>query len=66
MNFAATVLDFLRAREGWHAKADILAATGITDNQWSAVVTHLIADGRVDHKGEKRGARYRFNVRGNK
>lgn len=57
---AAVILNFLNARDGWHAKADILAATGITDGQWNAAIADLIASGQVKRQGEKRGARYCF------
>jgi hypothetical protein len=57
---ATAILDFLRAHPGWHAKADILAATGITDGQWNAAITALLADGQVERQGERRGARYRL------
>ncbi len=55
----AAVLGFLSAHDGWHAKADVLAATGITDGQWNAAIADLISGGRVDRQGERRGARYR-------
>jgi hypothetical protein len=55
---AAAILDFLSARDGWHAKADILAATGISDGQWNAAIADLIADGKAERQGERRGARY--------
>lgn len=57
---ASAILDFLSAREGWHAKAGILAATGITDGQWNSAIADLIASGQVKRQGEKRGARYSF------
>lgn len=53
------IVEHLKARPGWHAKADILAATGITDGQWNAAIADLIARGRVERQGERRGARYR-------
>lgn len=56
---ASAILDFLSARDGWHAKADILAATGITDGQWNAAIADLIAGGKAERQGERRGARYR-------
>lgn len=56
---ATTLLGFLNAHGEWHAKADILAATGLTDSQWNAAIADLIADGRVERQGERRGARYR-------
>ena len=56
---ATAILGFLSAHDGWHAKTDVLAATGITDGQWNAGIADLIADGRVERQGERRGARYR-------
>lgn len=52
------ILIFLGAHGGWHAKADVLAATGITDGQWNAAIADLISGGRVERQGERRGARY--------
>ncbi|MFZ4795738.1 MAG: hypothetical protein ACOYLN_16580 [Blastocatellia bacterium] len=63
---AAAILDFLRAHHGWHAKSDVLAATGITDGQWNSSITNLISGGRVERQGEKRGARYRIFQGGGK
>lgn len=54
-----TIAEYLKARPGWHAKADVLAATGITDGQWNAAITDLISGGRVERQGERRGTRYR-------
>ncbi|MBU0751427.1 MAG: hypothetical protein KJ787_09435 [Gammaproteobacteria bacterium] len=57
---ARTILEYLKAHSGWYAKADILAATGITDAQWNAAIAELISGGKVERQGERRGARYRF------
>lgn len=57
------IAEYLSAHPGWHAKADVLAATSITDRQWNAAIADLIAGGRVERQGERRGARYRF-IRG--
>ncbi len=54
------IVEYLKAHSGWHAKADVLAATGITDGQWSTAINDLISGSRVERQGEKRGARYRF------
>lgn len=54
------IIGFLSAHDGWHGKADVLAATGITDGQWNAAIVDLIAGGRVERQGERRGARYRI------
>jgi hypothetical protein len=56
---ATTILDFLRTHLGWHPKADILAATGIMDGEWNAAIAELLDSGRVERRGERRGARYR-------
>jgi hypothetical protein len=60
-----TILDFLRTNQGWHAKSDVLAATGITDGQWNTAISELLATGRIERHGERRGARYRFVRKGN-
>lgn len=57
---ATAILSYLSAHHGWHAKADVLAATGITHGQWNAAITDLIAGSRVERQGERRGARYRI------
>jgi hypothetical protein len=56
------VLDWLRNRGGWHARADILSSIGIADGQWNAAIADLIASGKVERQGERRGARYRATV----
>ena len=57
---ATAILGVLSANDGWHSKTDVIAATGITNAQWSAAIADLIAGGKVERKGELRGARYRF------
>jgi len=54
------ILDFLRAQGGWHAKADILTATGVPDGKWNAAINDLIMGGKVERQGERRSARYRY------
>ncbi|BCB28222.1 hypothetical protein SKTS_31080 [Sulfurimicrobium lacus] len=56
---ATAILGFLSTHDGWHAKADILAATGIKDGQWNVAIADLIAGGRIERQGERRGAQYR-------
>lgn len=63
---ATAILEFLRNHHGWHAKADIVAAIGITDGQWSAAIADLIARGRIKRKGENRGALYTVATEGAK
>lgn len=55
---AHAIVEYLKAHPGWHAKSDILAATGITDGQWNTAINELIASGKVERQGERRGARY--------
>lgn len=57
---SSVIVECLRSQPGWLAKADILAATGITDGQWNAAIADLIAGSRVERQGERRGARYRI------
>lgn len=57
---AHTIAEHLKAHPGWHAKSEILAATGIADSQWNAAIADLIAGGKVERQGEKRGARYSY------
>ncbi len=57
---AAAILDFLRSARGWHAKSDIVAATGLSDGQWNTLIADLVARGLVERQGERRGARYRL------
>jgi len=55
----SAVFDFLRTHEGWHTKADILVATHISDAKWKPTIDDLMASGRIERQGERRGARYR-------
>ncbi|WP_055335788.1 Eco57I restriction-modification methylase domain-containing protein [Ralstonia solanacearum] len=57
---ATAIVGYLSSHDGWHAKADVLVATGITDGQWSAAIADLIAADRIERQGERRGARYRI------
>lgn len=58
------IVEYLSAHTGWHAKAEVLAGTGITDGQWNTTIADLIASGKVERQGERRGARYRLLVGG--
>ncbi len=54
------VLEFLKTRPGWHAKADVVSATGLTGGQWNTAIADLSSRGLVERQGERRGARYRI------
>lgn len=56
---AHAIVEHLKTHPGWRGKSDILAATRITDGQWYTAIAELLADGRVERQGERRGARYR-------
>ena len=60
------IVEHLKGHTGWHAKSDILGATGIANSQWSAAVFKLIARGKIKRQGEKRGARYQVVIMGAK
>lgn len=63
-DFTGTILGFLRSQSSWHAKSEILIATGVPNGQWNPVINGLIANGKVERQGEKRGARYRAVIEG--
>ena len=54
------IVHYLTAHSGWHAKADVVRAIGITDGQWNAAIAGLLASGTLERHGERRGARYRI------
>ena len=54
---AQAIVEHLTSR---HGKSDVIIATGITDGQWGAAITDLIASGNVERQGQRRGARYCF------
>lgn len=58
---ARAILDYLRVHPGWHAKGDVVSATGLTDGQWSTTISELVDQGQVKRKGKKRGTRYQLN-----
>lgn len=53
------IIDHLRKQPSWYAKAAILAATNTPEAQWKMAIDELIAVGKVEKQGEKRGTRYR-------
>ena len=55
---ARAILAFLRADPGWHAKRDILNATGIPATQWMPLIDGLLAEGKIVRRGQRRGTRY--------
>lgn len=58
----AKILDCLREADRALGKAEILARAGIHPGQWQNGITVLVADGRVERTGDRRGARYRLVI----
>ena len=56
---AQAIIEYLKANSGWHAKADVLGATGIPSGKWNSAINDLISIGDIERQGERRGARYR-------
>jgi hypothetical protein len=56
---AHSIVEYLKTHSGWHAKTDILAASGITDSQWNIAIAELMIKGFVDIQGDGSSARYR-------
>lgn len=52
------VLEVLRRSDRWHKKAEILRESGVSEQDWKAVIDRLVADGKVERRGEKRGTEY--------
>lgn len=48
----------IAAAEDGASKADIIGATGLTDSQWNAAISVLLAQRVVTKTGERRAARY--------
>lgn len=53
------ILNRLSETDAWLAKDDILTGSGLPANQWQSTINQLLADGLVERKGERRGAKYR-------
>ncbi len=60
---ARSILEFLRSAPGWHSKSDILRATGVKPRSWQTEIRHLLGEGLVERRGERRGTRYRYSQR---
>ncbi len=45
------------------SKADVLAATSLSDTQWNAAINALLANGLVVKSGAGRGTRYHLNLK---
>jgi hypothetical protein len=49
---------------GGATKADVLAATGLSDSRWNAAINALLDQGTVLRTGEGRGTRYLLREEG--
>jgi len=52
------VKEAIAANSNGASKADVIAATGISSDQWNSAIRALLAEGAVSQTGERRGARY--------
>lgn len=52
----------IAAGNGGASKSDVLAATGLTDAQWNAAITALLAENVVTKTGAARGTRYHLTT----
>lgn len=55
---SGAVLNVLRRSNRWHKKAEVLRESGISEQNWKVVIDQLVADGKVERRGEKRGTEY--------
>ena len=44
------------------SKADVLAATGLSDAQWNGAIAALLAEGSIVKTGAGRGTRYQLKA----
>jgi very-short-patch-repair endonuclease len=58
---AEAIVDYLRRNPGWHGRQDIVVATG-TEDEWSTTIQSLVAQGRVERRGVRRGTEYRIDA----
>lgn len=56
----SSLVRFQSSRASWHAKAEILVSTGMSNGKWNAAISKLIANLNIQRQGEKPGAHYRM------
>jgi len=61
---AGAVLEWLRAHPGWRSPADIKDDLHLDRSTWNRSIRVLLAGGKVERMGEKRGTKYRVPVDG--
>ncbi len=54
----------IASRQGGIGKSEVLAATGLTDAQWSLAINALLTEGTVTKTGAARGTRYHLAAAG--
>ena len=45
----------------WRGKSDLVIRSGISESDWLATIKTLVASGKVEQEGNKKGAKYRRN-----
>jgi hypothetical protein len=59
-----TVRQAIASSQGGIGKAEVLAATGLSDAQWNIAINALLAAGTVTRTGAARGTRYHLSAAG--
>ena len=59
-----TVRQAIASSQGGIGKAEVLAATGLSDAQWNIAINALLAAGTVARTGAARGTRYHLSAAG--
>lgn len=59
---ATSIIAELLLKDGsWLSKSEILEMSGLEAGKWNAAINDLLARGKVERQGERRGARYRIS-----
>jgi hypothetical protein len=57
---AERLVEELRRAGGWEGRSDLLHLSGVPEAEWTPTIKLLMEQGRIERRGEKRGAEYRI------
>lgn len=57
---AERVVEAMRRAGGWKGKAELLLEAGIPATEWTPTIRLLMEQGRIERRGDRRGAEYRI------
>lgn len=57
---AERIADELRRSAVWMGKSEVLRRSKVDESEWTATIRLLLEQGRVERRGDKRGAEYRL------